>query len=258
MDFLEFNIIDIIDIVLVAILLYQLYKLIKGTVAIKIFIGIAAIYLLWKIVEVFQMDLLSEILGQFIGVGVLAVIIVFQQEVRRFLLMIGNTKFFSKDGVLKFNWITDETAAEVNISDIVDACDKMAKTKTGSIIVITRENGLPNYIETGEKMNSQTSSILLQSIFFKNSPLHDGAVIITGSQVMAARCVLPTIENDSFPSNLGMRHRAAAGVSENTDCIAIVVSEERGKISVALKGQLEISLSREQLKDFLQRELHQN
>ena len=148
MGFLEFNILDIVDIFLVAILLYQLYKLIKGTVAIKIFIGIAAIYLLWKLVEALQMDLLSEILGQFIGVGVLAVIIVFQQEVRRFLLMIGNTKFFSKDGVLKFNWINDETAAEVNVSAITDACEKMASTKTGAIIVVTRENGLPNYIET--------------------------------------------------------------------------------------------------------------
>ena len=257
MDFLEFNVLDIVDIILVAFLLFQLYKLIKGTVAIRIFIGIAAIYLLWKLVEALQMELLSEILGQFIGVGVLAVIIVFQQELRRFLLMIGNTKFLSKDGVLKFNWINDETAAEVNISAIVDACDKMANTKTGAILVITRENGLPNYIETGELINAKTSSIFLQSIFFKNSPLHDGAVIITGDNIKAARCVLPTIENDSFPSNLGMRHRAAAGITENTDSIAVVVSEERGKISIAQNGKLEISLSAEQLKEFLQKELHQ-
>lgn len=257
MGFLEFNILDILDILLVAFLLFQLYKLTKGTVAIRIFIGIAAIYLLWKLVEALQMELLGEILGQFIGVGVLAVIIVFQQELRRFLLMIGNTKFFSKDGVLKFNWINDETAAEVKISEIVKSCDEMAKTKTGAIIVITRENGLPNYIETGEIINAKTSNIFLQSIFFKNSPLHDGAVIITGDTIKAARCVLPTVENDSFPSNLGMRHRAAAGITENTDSIAIVVSEERGKISVAHKGQLEISLSADQLKEFLQKELHQ-
>ena len=257
MGFLEFNILDILDILLVAFLLFQLYKLTKGTVAIRIFIGIAAIYLIWKLVEALQMELLGEILGQFIGVGVLAVIIVFQQELRRFLLMIGNTKFFSKDGVLKFNWINDETAAEVKISEIVKSCDEMAKTKTGAIIVITRENGLPNYIETGEIINAKTSNIFLQSIFFKNSPLHDGAVIITGDTIKAARCVLPTIENDSFPSNLGMRHRAAAGITENTDSIAIVVSEERGKISVAHKGQLEISLSADQLKEFLQKELHQ-
>lgn len=257
MDFLEFNILDILDIILVAFLLFQLYKLIKGTVAIRIFIGIAAIYLLWKLVEALQMELLSEILGQFIGVGVLAVIIVFQQELRRFLLMIGNTKFFSKDGVLKFNWINDETAAEVKISAIVNACDEMAKTKTGAIIVVTRENGLPNYIETGDLINAKTSSVFLQSIFFKNSPLHDGAVIITGDTIKAARCVLPTIENDSFPSNLGMRHRAAAGITENTDSLAIIVSEERGKISIAQNGKLEISLSAEQLKEFLQKELHQ-
>ena len=257
MDFLEFNILDIVDIILVAILLFQLYKLVKGTVAIKIFIGIAAIYLLWKLVEALQMELLSEILGQFIGVGVLAVIIVFQQEIRRFLLMIGNTKFLSKDGVLKFNWINDESGLEVNISEIVQACEQMAASKTGAIIVITRENGLPDYIETGQIINAKTSSSLLQSIFFKNSPLHDGAVIITGNIIKAARCVLPSIENDSFPSNLGMRHRAAAGISENTDCVVIVVSEEKGKISVSLKGQLEISLNGNQLKEFLQKELHQ-
>ena len=257
MGFLEFNILDILDILLVTFLLFQLYKLIKGTVAIRIFIGIAAIYLLWKLVEALQMELLGEILGQFIGVGVLAVIIVFQQELRRFLLMIGNTKFFSKDGVLKFNWINEENVAEVKISDIVRACEEMAKTKTGAIIVITRENGLSNYIDTGEIINAKTSNLFLQSIFFKNSPLHDGAVIITGETIKAARCVLPAIENDSFPSNLGMRHRAAAGITENTDSIAIVVSEEKGKISVAHNGKLEISLSAKQLKEFLQKKLHQ-
>mgnify|MGYP001334225345 CR=1 FL=1 len=257
MGFLEFNILDILDILLVTFLLFQLYKLIKGTVAIRIFIGIAAIYLMWKLVEALQMELLGEILGQFIGVGVLAVIIVFQQELRRFLLMIGNTKFFSKDGVLKFNWINEENVAEVKISDIVRACEEMAKTKTGAIIVITRENGLSNYIDTGEIINAKTSNLFLQSIFFKNSPLHDGAVIITGETIKAARCVLPAIENDSFPSNLGMRHRAAAGITENTDSIAIVVSEEKGKISVAHNGKLEISLSAKQLKEFLQKKLHQ-
>ena len=255
MDFLEFNFLDILDILLVAFLLFQLYKLVKGTVAIRIFIGITAIYLLWKLVEALQMALLSEILGQFIGVGVIAVIIVFQQELRRFLLMIGNTKFFSKGGVLKFNWVNDESSLEVKIDDIVDACDKMASTKTGAIIVITKENNLKNFIESGESIKATTSSIFLQSIFFKNSPLHDGAVIITGDQVMAARCVLPVIENDSFPNNLGMRHRAAAGITENSDCIAIIVSEEKGKISIARNGKLEISLSPKQLKDVLKENL---
>ena len=255
MDFLEFNFLDILDILLVAFLLFQLYKLVKGTVAIRIFIGITAIYLLWKLVEALQMALLSEILGQFRGVGVIAVIIVFQQELRRFLLMIGNTKFFSKGGVLKFNWVNDESSLEVKIDDIVDACDKMASTKTGAIIVITKENNLKNFIESGESIRATTSSIFLQSIFFKNSPLHDGAVIITGDQVMAARCVLPVIENDSFPNNLGMRHRAAAGITENSDCIAIIVSEEKGKISIAKNGKLEISLSPKQLKDVLKENL---
>ena len=142
------------------------------------------------------------------------------------------------------------------IDEIVDACDKMAQSFTGAIIVITKENNLGSYIETGEIIKAKTTSIFLQSVFFKNSPLHDGAVIITGDQVMAARCVLPVIENDSFPNNLGMRHRAAAGITESTDSIAIIVSEERGKISVAMEGKLEISLTIEQLKVLLQENLN--
>ena len=256
MDFLEFNILDIVDILLVAFLLFQLYKLVRGTVAIKIFVGISTIYLIWKLVEVLQMELLSEILGQFIGVGVLAVIIVFQQELRKFLLMIGNTKFFSKEGIMKFKWITEENTVEVNVNAIVDACNQMASSMTGAIIIITKENSLSSYIDTGELIQAKTSTSLLQNIFFKNSPMHDGAVIITGEKVMAARCVLPVIENDAFPSHLGMRHRAAAGITENTDCLAIIVSEERGKISIAKKGELEIDLSSEQLKEKLQEELH--
>ena len=255
-DTIDFNILDIIDILLVAILLFQLYKLIKGTVAIKIFVGILAIYLLWKIVEVLQMKLLSEILGQFIGVGVIAVIIVFQQELRKFLIMIGNTKFFSKEGIMKFKWVNEENTVKVNINAIVNACQQMASTKTGAIIIITKENSLSSYIDTGELIQAKSSSNLIQNIFFKNSPMHDGAVIITGDKVMAARCILPVIENEAFPSHLGMRHRAAAGITENTDCIAIIVSEERGKISIAKKGELEIDLNSEQLKDTLQEEFH--
>jgi diadenylate cyclase len=251
MDFLEFGILDIVDIVLVAILLFQLYKLVRGTVAIRIFLGIAAIYLLWKLVEALQMELLGEILGQFIGVGVLALIVVFQQEIRRFLLMIGNTRFLSKEGVLKFKWVNEETTAEVNVKAIVNACEQMAESMTGAIIVITRENNLANIISTGSPIEAKTSSMMLQSIFFKNSPMHDGAVIITGNQIMAARCVLPVIENDSFPAHLGMRHRAAAGVTEGTDSIAIIVSEERGKISLAVEGKLDVSLSAEQLEEKL-------
>jgi uncharacterized protein (TIGR00159 family) len=170
--------------------------------------------------------------------------------------MIGNTKFLSKEGVLKFNWINDESSLEVKIDEIVDACEKMAQTFTGAIIVITKENNLGNYIETGEIIKAKTTSIFLQSIFFKNSPLHDGAVIITGEQVMAARCVLPVIENDSFPNNLGMRHRAAAGITESTDSIAIIVSEEKGKMSVAIGGKLELSLSGQQLKTLLKENLN--
>ena len=169
--------------------------------------------------------------------------------------MIGNTKVFSKDGFMKFKWVSEEETVEVDIPAIVRACKEMASTFTGAIIVVTKENALSNFIDTGEKINAKTSSSMLQSIFFKNSPMHDGAVIISGSQIMAARYVLPVLENDSFPTQLGMRHRAAAGVTESTDCIAIIVSEERGKISIAKGGKLEISLSPEQLQERLEESL---
>ena len=150
-----------------------------------------------KLVEALQMELLSEILGQFIGVGVLAVIIVFQQELRKFLLMIGNTKFFSKEGIMKFKWVNEENTIEVNINAVVDACKQMASNMTGAIIIVTKENS-SSYIDTGELIQAKNSSSLLQNIFFKNSPMHDGAVIITGNKLMAARCILPVIEMTPF------------------------------------------------------------
>lgn len=234
MSFIDFGILDAIDILLVAFLLYQLYRLIRGTVAINIFIGVAAIYVIWKLVEALQMELLSEILGKFIGVGVIALVIVFQQEIRKFLLLLGSTNFTHRRRFLRqLKILRDDNEPNVSISEIVDACRHMAEVKTGALIVIERQSRLGSYIDTGTRINSETTSRLLESIFNKHSPLHDGAVIISGEKLVAAGCILPLTEKTSLPSRFGLRHRAAIGISEKTDALAVVVSEETGSISLA-------------------------
>ena len=238
MDFIDFNFKSILDIILVAMLIYQLYKLVKGTVAINIFGGLAAIYLIWKIVDAFQLQLLSEILGQFIGVGVIILAIVFQQELRKFLMMIGRAKLIKNKGIFRFNF-SDPSEKKLNYLAITNSCIELSKTKTGAIIVITQIDDLAVFAESGVQMNSKISSPILKSIFYKNSPLHDGAIIVRNNTIVAARCVLPVTNNDNFPQHLGMRHRAACGISEESDAIVIIVSEETGHISVAQDGRLE-------------------
>lgn len=250
--------IDFIDVILVAFLIYQLYKIIRGTVAIRIFLGIFAIYLFWKIVEVLKMELLSEILGQFIGVGVIALIIVFQQEIRRFLLLVGTSGFFSENKAAKrlFNWSKGGTEEVVtDIPSIVTACQHMSETLTGALIVLERSTDLSMYTSTGDEINAKISNRLLENIFFKNSPLHDGAVIIRKNKIIAARCVLPSTEKSNFPSTLGMRHRAAVGITENTDAIVITVSEQTGSISLSKNGELERNISTDELRSSLLKEL---
>ncbi|AEV34295.1 diadenylate cyclase CdaA [Owenweeksia hongkongensis] len=235
MSFIDFGILDAIDILLVAFLLYQLYRLIRGTVAINIFIGVAAIYLIWKLVEALQMELLSEILGKFIGVGVIALVIVFQQEIRKFLLLLGSTNFTHRRRFLRqLKILRDDNEPNIAISEIAEACRHMADSKTGALIVLERKSGLGSYVDTGTRINSQTSAQLLESIFNKHSPLHDGAVIISGEKLLAAGCILPVTEKTSLPSRFGLRHRAAIGIAEKTDALAIVVSEESGSISIAI------------------------
>lgn len=252
--FITFRWLDLIDILLVAIIMFQLYKLVKGTVAIRIFLGILAIYLFWKIVEALQMELLSEILGQFIGVGVLALIIVFQQEIRRFLLLIGNNSFFSsgKSGkffsLLKPNENKRET---LNFKQVVKAVSALSKTKTGALIIIDSHSELKYYASSGEKINATVSAAMLESIFFKNSPLHDGGVILENNTIIAARCILPVSENQEFPSHFGLRHRAAAGITETSRSIAIIVSEETGKISLAKEGRITYNIAIEELTEAL-------
>lgn len=242
---------DLLDIFFVALLLFQLYKLVKGTVAIRIFLGILAIYLLWKLVSAMQMEMLSEILGQFIGVGVLALIIVFQQEIRRFLLMVGSQSKIARKGFLKsfFNWSKENDGIEkLNTNAISKACLSMSKTKTGALIIIATDSELKYHASTGDEIDSKLTAVLLESIFFKNSPLHDGGVIIHNNRIKAARCILPVSDNPDIPASFGLRHRAAIGLTENSPALAVIVSEETGNISFCSNGKLTTNLSVEQLK----------
>ena len=258
--FISVKWLDVVDIFLVAILIYQLYKLIKGTVAIRIFLGILAIYLFWKLVSAMQMELLSEILGQFIGVGVLALIIVFQQEIRRFLLLLGSQSPFGGPSFIKkiVSWSKNEAkTTNLNINAIVRACFNMSRNKTGALIVITKDSELKYHASTGDEIDAKLTASLLESIFFKNSPLHDGGAIIYNNRIAAARCILPVSDNQELPSKYGLRHRAAIGITENSTAVAIIVSEESGEISTARRGQLKTNLSTDELRAFLKREFEE-
>jgi diadenylate cyclase len=244
---------DIIDIVLVALILYQIYRLIRGTSAFSIFIGIFFIYLLWLVVKALNMELITALLGQVIGVGVIALIIVFQQEVRRFLLVIGNRYITSSRFSIGriFSSVKDEPGSTKEAEEIVRACDSMASKNTGALIVIGRKSSLDLFSEGGEILNARISAELLETIFFKNTPLHDGAVLIEGGIILAARCPLPVTDQVSLPPHFGMRHRAAIGMSENSDALIIVVSEESGFISVVDTGTIRENISPNVLRNIL-------
>ncbi len=254
--FIQIRLLDILDVLLVAILFYQLYILIRGTGAINIFLGILSIYVIWWLVRIFEMELLTAILGQFISVGVLALIIVFQPEIRKFLLVIGQRSIINKGSrdLFKGLWAAEQHD-NLNIPPIVNAVESFSEQKTGALIVITRNNELESFLETGQRMEAQISEQLLGSIFYKNSPLHDGAVIISNNRIKAARCVLPVSEIKRFPASLGLRHRAALGVTEQSDAIALVVSEQTGKISWCMAGEIRRNLKPLQLKELLAKEL---
>lgn len=257
--FLEIRWLDILDVLIVAFLLFKIYELLKGGVAMSIFIGIVAIYALWWLcVNVLDMKLLGALLSQFIGVGVLALIIVFQPEVRRFLIMLGSNSFITKNKftqrIFSRKWQLHK-AYTTDISPIVKACAAMSKTRTGAIIVLERNTDLKFYADTGDMMDAEVSKRLIESIFFKNSPLHDGAIIISHNKIKAARCVLPVTDNSDLPAQYGMRHRAALGITEQSDALAIIVSEETGQISVANDGKIISNLSVDELEKYLVKEL---
>lgn len=253
MAFITIRFLDILDIFLVALLLYQLYRLIKGTVAFNIVIGLFSLYLLWLVVRALNMQLLGSIMGQFIGVGVLALIIVFHPEIRKFLVFIGTNynvnRILSLDKL--FGTTKVKTIDQDQIDNLVDACVSMAKSKTGALIVIAGNSELTDQINTGEKLNAKISSSLIRTIFFKNTPLHDGAIIIKENKIKAAGCILPLTQKE-LDQALGLRHRAAVGITETTDAVVIIVSEERGSISFAKEGEIKRRISKEVLTTLLE------
>ena len=240
--FLDVRLVDLFDIAAVSFLLFQVYKLMRGSVAVRIFLGFLFLYLIYLLVRAIDMDLLSSILDQFMGVGVIAVIILFQQEIRKFLLMLGKTPIFNRESIFKGFWGHDENIEE-KVKQVVEAAKSMGGANTGALIVYSRDTELKFYAESGDVINADLSKRLLLSIFNKYSPLHDGAVIIHNNKIVAARCVLPVTEKEDLPAQFGMRHRAAVGMSEATDTLVLVVSEETGQMSITQNGTIYHNLS---------------
>lgn len=256
MGFLTIRLLDIIDIILVGYVLFKIYTFIKGTIAIKIFVGFFSVYVIWLVVKALNMQLLSTILGQFMGVGIIVLVVVFQQELRKFFLYLGS-KYLNKNNKYKLENIfsTSDSLSKSSIDNLINAIDVFSKNKIGALIVLQKSNNLQTYIESGDIINASISAPILESIFYKNSPLHDGAVIIEGNSIIAARCVLPLSAKNDLPFKYGMRHRAALGLSEATDAFIIIVSEETGHISYAeYENIIEISSIEElkgKLSDFM-------
>ncbi|MDC0230602.1 diadenylate cyclase CdaA, partial [Aureispira] len=228
---------DLLDILIVGVLLYYVYKLLKGSLGFNIFVGLVLVYISWRVVSVLEMPLLSSILGQFVSIGMIALLILFQPEVRRFLVFVGQGSLKSRFKFLDRFFKQGEVAEirsiqrEKTIREITRAVEQMATDKTGSLIVLTSSQNLDGYYSSGVILDGNVSQQLILSVFSKNSPLHDGAMIIKDGKVIAASCVLPLSHRPNIPQRLGLRHRAAVGISENTNVLAFVVSEETGKIS---------------------------
>lgn len=257
LNFIDFKVTDILDIVLVAVLLYYVYKLVRGSAAINIFIGIVIVWAFWKLTELLGMEMISSIVGAFMQVGLIALIIVFQQEIRKFLLMIGSTNFANKRNFVKhFKFLKQEgDTTSIDVEAIVKACEKMSASKTGAILVIERGNSLDFIKSTGDRMNIEVTQPIIESIFYKNSPLHDGAAVIVDNYIVATRVILPVTNERSIPLRYGLRHRAAIGITEKTDALCLVVSEETGQISYIKNGEFILFESGAQLITLLKKDL---
>lgn len=257
MGFIKMSIMDVVDILLVALILYYIYKLIRGTQATNILAGVLVIYVSWIVARAFNMELMSGILGSVISVGLIALIIIFQAEIRKFLQTLGTNSQQAGPLAIVYKLLdpTKRTKHE-NIDSVIDpivrACGDMSATYTGALIVIKQDGSLEDIISTGVVIDANIDSSLIRNIFFKNSPLHDGAMVIAGGRIVAAKCVLPSTKSN-VPLSFGMRHRAAMGLCEESDAIVVVVSEETGAISVAQKGNIRRGLSETELKAELMR-----
>jgi len=239
LDFLHLYFTDILDIALVALLFFWLVRLVKGTAAGGIFIVVALLYLVWIVTRALKMELLSFLLGQVLGVGVIALIIIFQPEIRRFLLNF-SSRYMTKRGIFRKllqRSATSGISAEV-LEELTAACQNMSETKTGALIVMPHRGTLQDIIDTGDTISAEINRRLIENIFFKNTPLHDGAMIMSNTNIIAARCTLPITERQDIPPRYGMRHRAAIGVTEHTDATVVVVSEETGEISFVAGGEI--------------------
>ena len=253
--FLPIRLLDILDILIVGFLIYQIYKLLRGTIAFNIFIGVILIYAVGWLVKGLQMDLLSLILGQIVSMGLIILIIIFQPEVRRFLLILGNSTLRQRSNflsrLLDKNLNARKEEQQHYIQEIRKALLRMQKSKSGALIVITDETNLDLFSSSGTVLNAEVSQPLLESIFNKNSPLHDGAVIISGNKIYAASCILPISSRSDIPKYYGLRHRAALGITEHTDVRVFIVSEERGHISFAYQGKLQGNMTETELMNSL-------
>jgi uncharacterized protein (TIGR00159 family) len=256
--FFEFGIKDIIDIVLVALMLFYIYRLMKESRSLNVFMGILMFIVFWLVVsQVLEMKLLGSILDKLVSVGVIGLIILFQEDIRKFLYNLGAHQrmqalrrlFSNNDKGLS------EEQVKQTIMPIVMSCMSMSKKKVGALIVIQRATPLDDIVATGERIDAAISQQLIENIFFKNSPLHDGAMVIARQRIRAAGCILPVSHDLDIPKELGLRHRAALGITHESDCIAIVVSEETGGISVAIRSEFQLRLSAEKLESILTREL---
>lgn len=254
--FFEFGIKDFIDIFLVAVMLYYFYRLMKESRSINIFVGIILFVIIWVFVSrILEMKLLGSIMDRLASVGIIGIIVLFQQELRKFLYRLGArqhikniARFFASTG-------NKPEVDKETVMPIVMACLSMARGKVGALIVIERSTPLDDIVETGDIIDAKVNQRLIENIFFKNSPLHDGAMVISQRRIRAAGCILPVSHNTNIPKDLGLRHRAAMGISQTSDAIAIVVSEETGRISVAIKGEFHLRLNSEELESILTREM---
>lgn len=254
--FFDFGIKDIIDILLVALLLYNIYRLMKESRSLNVFIGIMVFVVLWLFVtHVLEMRLLGAIMDKLVSVGVLALLILFQEEIRKFLYSLGAHQRFKNIFRLFYTATKKEDEDKEAIMPIVMACMNLSRGKVGALIVIERMVSLDDIIETGDRIDANINQRLIENVFFKNSPLHDGAMVVSKRRIVAAGCILPVSHNTDIPKELGLRHRAALGISQDSDAIAIVVSEETGGISLAIKGEFRLRVSGELLESILTKEL---
>lgn len=252
---IEFGIKDVVDILLVAVILYYLYRVMKKSGTLNIFIGVLSFIVVWIIAsEMLGMKLTGTILDKFMSIGLIIIVIIFQDQIKRFLIDLGSQDKWKVFGKL-FRHGEDDTVDLSYVMPVVYACMNMSKSKTGALIVLQRKMPLMDYCKTGDEINAEINMRLIENIFFKNSPLHDGAMIISSKRIAAAGCILPVSHDMNIPKNLGLRHRAALGVSQVTDALCIIVSEETGNISVAIDGTLNVKISTIDLENILSKSL---